>query len=121
MGDEREERVADAAADQEGAPRPARAEPDAAAEEWVEEEARLVNEKGLHAYPAQVVFKVASGFKSEILIRHGEVDVDAKGVVSLLTLSAPGGTRLMVRARGVDAKGAAAVVAAVLGSGFGEE
>lgn len=94
--------------------------------EWFEREARLVNPQGIHAYPAHVVAAVANCFESEILIRHGSADVSAKAPLMLLLLNrdeiTTTGTRLTVRAKGhKDARAAAAVVAAVLGSGFGED
>jgi phosphotransferase system HPr (HPr) family protein len=99
---------------------------EAPAQEWVEQEARLVNEQGLHAYPAHVVAQVASSFKKEELrIRHGDHEVDAKSVIQLLGLSSEEplveGSRLLVRASGQNARTAAAVLAAVLASGFGED
>jgi phosphotransferase system HPr (HPr) family protein len=94
--------------------------------QWVERKARLVNEQGLHAYPAHVVAQVANTFKKEqIRIRHGDQDVDAKSVIQLLGMSSDdplvAGTRLVVRATGQNARTAAAVLAAVLSSGFGED
>ena len=94
--------------------------------QWHEREARLSNEQGIHAYPAHVVAAVANCFESQIVIRYGEADFDAKATLMLLQLNreeiTAKGTRLLVRAKGhKDASAAAAVVAAVLGSGFGED
>lgn len=99
---------------------------EASGEEWVEERAELTNEQGLHAYPAHVVAQVASSFEKEQLrIRHGDREVDAKSVIQLLGLSGEEplvkGTPVVVRASGQNARTAAAVLAAVLASGFGED
>jgi len=94
--------------------------------EWFEEEVELVNEHGLHAYPAHVVAHVASCFKeADLLLVHGDRAVDPKSVLMLLGLSSyqplVKGTRLVVRASGMNARTAVAVLAAVLRSGFGED
>jgi len=86
----------------------------------------LVNKAGLHAYPSHVVAYVANCFQNtDVQLCQGEHCVDAKSVLQLLVLSRERpllkGTRLSVRASGVNAKAAVEVMAAVLGSGFGEE
>lgn len=98
----------------------------AAARDWFEQEAVLVNRQGLHAYPAHVVAHVANCFKkADVFLCHGERAVDAKSVLMLLGLSSESpmiqGTKLTVRASGVNARSAVAVLAAVLASGFGED
>ena len=126
MGDELQDGVAPPASGQAPAPRSALDKPHDANTEWFEQEARLVNKLGLHAYPAHVVAYVASCFKkADITVRHGDRAVDAKSVLMLLSLSSDEplvkGTRLTVRASGINAKTAVTVLAAVLSSGFGEE
>jgi phosphotransferase system HPr (HPr) family protein len=131
VGDERASGVAPAVAPAEATPAearpaPAAAAPPAADRPWLEGEAVLVNKAGLHAYPSHVVAYVANCFQNtEVQLCHGGRCADAKSVLQLLVLSREKpllkGTRVTVRASGVNAKAAVEILPAVLGSGFGEE
>lgn len=126
MGDESHNRVAPPASDQEPPPAATAGSADDAEPERFEQEVVLVNRQGLHAFPAHVVAHVANCFKEvDVVLCQGDHCVDAKSVLMLLGLSSEKplvkGTRLTVRASGINARTAAAVVAAVLNSGFGED
>jgi phosphocarrier protein len=58
---------------------------------------------GLHARPASQFVVVAGRFESEISVGRGQEWVDGRSVLSLLSLAAGNGTRLRIRAVGVDA------------------
>jgi len=79
------------------------------------------NQQGIHVRPAQQIAEVATRFKSEIIIRRGQEDFDAKSTMRLLELAAQKGTRLSIRACGEDAEEAVAALIALVESGFGEE
>ncbi|MBP5384154.1 MAG: HPr family phosphocarrier protein, partial [Lachnospiraceae bacterium] len=46
------------------------------------------DELGIHARPAGLLAKQASGFKSNIVIRVGDAEADAKRLISLMKLGA---------------------------------
>lgn len=59
---------------------------------------------GLHARPASQFVVLAGRFESEITVGRGKEWVDGRSVLSLLSLAAGNGTRLRIRAVGVDAE-----------------
>lgn len=82
----------------------------------------IVNPLGLHARAAAQLVRLAGKFKSRIIIYRPESGVfaDAKSILSLLTLAAPIGTELGIRAEGDDASEAFAAVSELFALGFGE-
>ena len=61
----------------------------------------------LHARPAAQFVRTAMGFSARIAVAAGEREVDAKSLLSVLSLGAKGGTPLRLRADGDDAPVAA--------------
>lgn len=83
-------------------------------------EVKVVNSLGLHARPAAQLVRLASGFQSDIeLVRDG-VPVNCKSIMGVMMLAAECGSTIVVRANGSDAEAAAAAVAELIASGFGE-
>jgi len=66
----------------------------------------------LHARPAAQFVRLAMGFSSRVMVAAGEREVDAKSLLSVLSLGAKGGTSLRLRADGEDAADAVAALAA---------
>ena len=62
------------------------------------------NELGLHARPAGQFVVLAGQFKAEITVCRGSDCVDGRSILSLLSLAASCGTRLVVRGVGADAE-----------------
>ena len=89
----------------------------------LESPVKIVNRLGLHARAAAKLVKVAGEFKSEITVTNEENKncVDAKSILSLLTLCASQGTELKVEAKGTDEKEALDEVVKIFKNGFGEE
>jgi phosphocarrier protein HPr len=73
-------------------------------------------ELGLHARPAGRFATLAARFESEISVARGSEWVDARSVLSLLSLAAGPGTRLRLRAVGPDAEEAVRALGALLES-----
>ena len=71
--------------------------------ETVEQEFTIRAELGLHARPAGLFVNRATGFTSEISVGRGDEWVDGRSVLSLISLAASCGTKLRVRATGLDA------------------
>lgn len=89
--------------------------------EHVRKEVTVRNALGLHARPATMLAKVASGFQAEIkLIREGEA-VDAKSALAILMMAAGQGTTLSIEAVGADAIGAIEAFGELFEAKFGED
>jgi phosphocarrier protein HPr len=78
------------------------------------------NEVGLHARPASVFVRTASGFSSDITVSHGEKSVNAKSILSVLTLGAHKGAVVVVNAKGEDAGEALSALKDLVDNNFGE-
>lgn len=64
------------------------------------------NQYGIHARPAALLVKTASGFQSDIHIEKDGVSVSAKSIMGLLTMEGYQGTVFRVSASGPDAPAA---------------
>jgi len=74
-------------------------------------------ELGLHARPAGRLASLAADFAAEISLGRGDEWVSGVSVLSILCLAATQGTKLRVRAVGVDAEQAVAQLGALIESG----
>jgi phosphotransferase system HPr (HPr) family protein len=79
-----------------------------------ESEFTVASELGLHARPAGRFAALAARFDAEITVGRGAEWVDARSVLSLLSLAAGPGVRLRVRAVGRDAEEAVAALGQLL-------
>ena len=92
-----------------------------AADDRVERTLQIQNELGLHARAATKFVQLASKFTGcEITVTKGNNEVNGKSILSLLTLMAPKGTTLVIRARGDRAEEAVAALSALIEAKFGE-
>ena len=80
----------------------------------------ILNEEGLHARPAGLFAQIANQFNSQISVARGEESVDGKSILSILTLGATQGVRLIIRAEGTDADLAVKQLSQLVESGFDE-
>lgn len=82
----------------------------------------VLNPLGLHARAAAQLVRLASGFKSKILLSRPDTNAfaDAKSILSVLTLAASMGTVLFVTADGEDEGNALEAVGQLFREGFGE-
>ena len=87
-------------------------------------ETRIVieNQLGLHARAATLLANHASAFKSDIKLRKGDIEVDAKSLLGILTLAAGKGTELELIIAGDDYEAAhAAMIDLIVSRKFDEE
>jgi phosphocarrier protein HPr len=63
----------------------------------------IKNPDGLHMRPAMQFVDLASQFDSDIQVRNADIEVDGKSIMQMSMLAATCGTRLTLRASGVDA------------------
>lgn len=79
------------------------------------------NSLGLHARPAGKISQEAQRYASSITIHSHDVEADAKSILDVLTLAAPQGTELTLRAQGPDAALALQGLSRLFEEKFGEE
>ena len=87
----------------------------------MEKEVTVINALGLHARPAAMIAKCASGFNSEIIMNKSGEIANCKSILGIMTLSAAKGTVLVINAEGDDAAQAINAISALFESKFDEE
>ena len=75
---------------------------------------------GLHARPASVFVKTASQYKSDIRVIYGAKEINAKSILSVLTLGANQGAKIVIKAEGEDSDQALQTLTELIESNFGE-
>jgi phosphocarrier protein HPr len=81
----------------------------------------ITNKLGVHARAAAKLVQVATKFKSKIYFEKDGWEVNGKSLLGILTLECPKGSRLIVRAQGMDAPEAIAALGELIESKFDEE
>ncbi len=87
----------------------------------VSREMVVQNQLGLHARPASMFVKMATRFKSEILVVKEGEEVNGKSIMGLMMLAAGPGTTLTVTAEGSDAVEALSELEKLVHRNFEEE
>ena len=85
-----------------------------------EREVRIRNKLGMHARAAVKFVQTANTFKSEVKVVKDDQEANGKSIMGLLTLVAAHGVTMTVVCDGDDAVAAAAALAELVGTGFGE-
>jgi phosphocarrier protein HPr len=86
----------------------------------LEKQLIIQNKVGLHARPASLFVQKAKKFKCSLRLSFGGREIDAKSILSVLTLGVNEGARVVLRAEGEDAAEAIAEISALVDSNFGE-
>jgi phosphocarrier protein len=81
---------------------------------------RVPNPAGLHARPCHAIATLAQRFQSRLRVACGDVEVDGRSILELMTLCAPCESTLTFRAEGADAEELVRRVAGLVEDGFGE-
>ncbi|HKK33014.1 MAG TPA: HPr family phosphocarrier protein [Desulfomicrobiaceae bacterium] len=84
-------------------------------------EVSVRNELGLHARPAARIAQEAQKYEANIFFCQDEREVDAKSILDILTLAAPRGSGLRIKAYGADAREALASISRLFEERFGED
>ena len=79
------------------------------------------NRAGIHARPSSLIVEKASSFQSSITIEKGNLTVNAKSIMGIMTMAAGYNTELTLTAEGVDEVEAAAAIEQLFESKFEEE
>lgn len=80
----------------------------------VEQMVTLVSKSGLHARPAAIFVQKAKEFQSEIALSKGDKSVNAKSILSVLSLGAEQGDQVLLKVNGDDAEMALQALTALL-------
>ena len=81
----------------------------------------IPNPTGLHARPSAVLANVAKSFASEVRLQVGDRSANARSVTSLMGLEVTGGDKIVLVAKGPDAKEAIEKLSELIAKGLGDE
>ena len=81
----------------------------------------ITNKLGLHLRAAASLVKTAAAYESDVRIRKGSVEVDAKSIMGVLGLEAPMGVEVTVKATGPDEDKALRAVIGLIEAKFNDE
>ena len=79
----------------------------------------IASKSGLHARPASVFVQQAKSFQSQISVSKNDKTVNAKSILSVLTLGAEQGDQVVLKANGDDAASAVDKLAVLLEGDLG--
>ena len=80
----------------------------------------LRNPTGLHARPAKIFARAAASVAADVVLVKGEKEVNAKSVLSVLTLDCHQGDEIRIRTTGDGADEALAGLVELVETGIGE-
>lgn len=86
----------------------------------ITKEIEIQNKLGLHARAAAKLVHMAARFSSDVKVRRGQEEVDAKSILGVLLLAAPKGSTLVVTANGTDEEDAVRSIEELFESKFDE-
>jgi len=86
----------------------------------IERDAKIVNPLGMHVRPGAEFVKVASRFKSAVQVTNGDVSVNGKSILGMMTLAAECGASIRIKCDGDDAEAAMEALLALVAAGFYE-
>ncbi|MBU4488671.1 MAG: HPr family phosphocarrier protein [Candidatus Omnitrophica bacterium] len=72
----------------------------------VERKIVIKNKMGLHARPAAIFVQMANKFDCEISVKRGNQQVNGKSIMGILMLAAGRGSKILIKAEGLDAEAA---------------
>ena len=82
---------------------------------------KIQNRLGLHARPAAMLVQTTNKFKSEILIKKNDMEVNAKSILGIMMLAAECGSSLVLNVSGEDAEQAVQAVTELFERKFDEQ
>ncbi len=81
----------------------------------------IVNTLGLHARAAAAFVKTANRFQSDITVAKDESSVNGKSIMGVLMLAASKDSKILITAKGDDAKEAIEALRKLIEEKFGED
>jgi phosphocarrier protein HPr len=88
-------------------------------EHTMERTVTLGSKSGLHARPAAIFVQNVKGFQSQVTLTKNEKTVNAKSILSVLSLGAEQGDQVVLKANGDDAESAIDKLATLLEGDLG--
>lgn len=87
----------------------------------MEEETFVIKNKlGLHARAAGLLVRTANRYEAEILVEKDGMVANAKSIMGVMMLAAALGSKVKVKAEGVDARKAVRALGRLINNKFGE-
>jgi phosphocarrier protein HPr len=80
----------------------------------------LLNESGLHARPAKVFAQAAAASSADVVVEKDGREVNAKSILSVLTLDCRRGDEMVIRTTGEGSEETLAALVRLVASGLGE-
>jgi phosphocarrier protein HPr len=87
----------------------------------IERTLTISNKLGLHARPAALFVQEAAKFKSQIIVVKDGLEVNGKSVMGLMLLAAESGSKLTIKANGLDEQKAIDALSALFTRKFDED
>lgn len=81
----------------------------------------IVNKRGLHARAAALFVTLAAGFQSKILLKQGDLALNGKSILGIMTLAAAKGSTLELIIDGPDEQAALEKLSNLVARGFDEQ
>lgn len=81
----------------------------------------IINRLGLHARAAAKLVNTASGFRSDVRLRRGKKEANAKSIMGVMMLAASKGTEMVLEAEGPDEEEAFRAMKELIADRFGED
>lgn len=81
---------------------------------------QVANPAGMHARPAALFVRLATGFRAEVLVEKDGLEVNGKSIMGVLMLAAEQGSSLRIRCNGEDAEEAGSALVSLVADGFSE-
>ena len=90
-------------------------------EETLVHDCVIINKLGLHARPAALFVKTSNRFESEIAVEKDGEEVNGKSIMGLMMLAAGCGSKIRIKATGLDAQEAISEIEKLINRKFDEE
>ena len=81
---------------------------------------KIINKLGLHARAAAKFVTLATQYKSDVLLKHLEKEVNGKSIMGVMMLAASKGTELTLTADGIDEQEATNALVELINNRFDE-
>ena len=81
---------------------------------------RISNELGLHARAAAKIVALTAQYRSALVLRKDDQEVDGGSILSILTLACPRGTEIEVKTLGEDSEALMEAISLLFEQKFGE-
>lgn len=72
----------------------------------IERKIVIKSKLGLHARPAAIFVQIANKFDCDISVRRGNQQVNGKSIMGILMLAAGKGSKILIKAEGLDCEAA---------------